>query len=67
MKVYEDRNARGHEQKDTIWPTQVVMIAKRERTVPTKLSWRSVIEAMPTPTSKRKRESLILELQQKSK
>ena len=39
-------------------------MAKRERMLPTKLSWRSVIEAIPTPTSKRKRENLILWLQQ---
>jgi len=47
------------QRKDTICPTQVVIMARRERIVPTKLSWRSVTEAMPTPTSKTKSESFI--------
>ena len=38
-------------------------MAKTERIDPKELSWRSVMEAMPTPTSKRKRENLIFRLQ----
>lgn len=40
------------------------MMARRERMVPTKLSWRSVTEAIPTPTSNRKRENFIFWLQE---
>ena len=40
------------------------MIARSERIVPRKLSCRSVTEAMPTPTSKRKRENFIFWLQE---
>lgn len=43
----------------TIWPTQVVRIARKERIVPKKLSWRSVTEATPTPKSRTSRDSLI--------
>lgn len=46
--------------KDTICPTHVVAIARRERMEPTRLSFRSVTDAMPTPTSNTRRESFML-------
>jgi len=49
-------------EKDTIWPTQVVAMARPERMDPSRFSLRSVTEAMPTPRSKTRRESLILSL-----
>jgi hypothetical protein len=52
------------QRKDTICPTQVVTMARRERIVPTKLSWRSVTEAMATPPSNTRSESFIFWLQQ---
>lgn len=53
----------GKISKDTIWPTQVVAMARRERTDPRRLSLRSVTDAMPTPKSKTRREYLIFWLQ----
>lgn len=50
--------------QDTIWPTHVVAMARRERMEPRRLSLRSVIDAIPTPRSKTRRESLILWLQE---
>jgi hypothetical protein len=47
---------------DTIWPTQVVAMARAERMDPSRFSLRSVTEAMATPRSKTRRESLILSL-----
>jgi hypothetical protein len=38
--------------QDTIWPTQVVAMARVERTEPRRFSFRSITEAMPTPSSK---------------
>lgn len=43
---------------------QVVTMARPESTVPTKLSWRSVTEAMPTPKIKTNRENFIFWLQE---
>jgi hypothetical protein len=39
-------------------------MARRERIVPTKLSWRSVTEAMATPPSNTRSESFIFWLQE---
>jgi hypothetical protein len=49
-------------QEDTIWPTQVVAMARPERTDPRQFNLRSVTEAMPTPSSKTSRENLIVSL-----
>jgi len=59
-KIFACRNNLERTHKDTICPTHVVAIARRERMEPTRLSLRSVIEAMPTPKSKTRRESFML-------
>lgn len=49
--------------KDTIWATQVVITARKERNEPRKLSCRSVMVAIPTPKRRIPRENFMLLLQ----
>ena len=51
------------ELKDTIWATQVVIMASSDKTLPRRLSCRSVTVAIPTPKSKTASENRTFLLQ----